>query len=482
MEHLDVIVVGAGLSGVAAGRYVEDRCPWASFVILEARDDVGGTWDLFRYPGVRSDSDMHTLGYSFRPWDSATVIADGPSILRYIKDTVAEQELEKRIRFGHRVVRAEWSAAEARWHVTARVAGSEEEVELTCGFLLSCTGYYRYDHGHRPEFAGMDTFGGTVVHPQEWPADLDVTGKRVVVIGSGATAVTLAPALAASAAQVTMLQRSPSYIAAGPDRDPVAVLLRRILGPRVAGELVRWFHALAIHGFYQFSRRHPDVVKRIVRAGLRRRLPRGYDIDTHFTPRYDPWDERFCFAPNGDLFKAISDGRVTMVTDVVDRFTSTGIRLVSGLELEADVVVTATGLELEFMGGIEVVVDGAPVTMAGRLTYKGFMLEDVPNLAFAVGYTNASWTLKCELTFDYVCRVLAHLRATGTRVCTPVNDDSSVTGTPIMTLQSGYIRRSAHLLPHQGSRMPWQVHQSYLRDYVATKLARIPDEGLVFSS
>ena len=482
MEHLDVLVVGAGLSGTCAGRYLEVACPWASYAILEARDDMGGTWDLFRYPGVRSDSDMHTLGFSFRPWPGDTFIADGESIHRYIKDTAAELGLDKRIRFGHRVVRADWSSDDACWHVTAELVGTGTTVELTCGFLFACTGYYRYDRGYLPDFEGMEDFGGRVVHPQAWPEDLDVTGRRVVVIGSGATAVTLVPALAECAGHVTMVQRSPSYIGSAPDRNPIDAILKRLLPDRLAGPAVRWMHALFLQGFYRVSRRHPELVKRIVRSGLRRELPRGYDIDTHFTPRYQPWDQRFCFAPNGDLFRAIREGRASVVTDTVDRFTPEGLLLGSGDALPADVIVTATGLELVFMGGIEATIDGERLEPATRLTYKGMMLEGVPNLAFAVGYTNASWTLKCELTAAYVCRLLDHMRRTGRRVCTPVNDDPQVTGTPIMTLNSGYIERSKHLLPKQGSRMPWQVHQSYLRDYRAMKLAPVEDDALVFSA
>ncbi len=482
MEHLDVLVVGAGLSGIAAGRYLVDLCPWASFAIVEARDDMGGTWDLFRYPGVRSDSDMFTLGYSFRPWQDDRMIADGPSILRYIKDTAAETGIEKNIRFGHRVVRADWSDATSRWHVTAELAGTGEQVELTCRFLFTCTGYYRYDRGYLPTFDGLEDFEGTVVHPQQWPEDLDVTGRRVVVIGSGATAVTLVPALADTAAHVTMLQRSPTYITAVPERNPLDAFLRRVLPARTAGAAIRWLHALVTQGFFKISRRYPELVKRIVRAGLRRELPAGYDIATNFTPRYQPWDQRFCIAPNGDLFQGIRQGRVAVVTDRITRFTPGGLLLESGVELAADVVVTATGLELLFLGGIEVRVNGEPVDPSKRLTYKGMMLEGVPNLAFAVGYTNSSWTLRCELICHHACRLLDHMHRSGQQRCTPVNDDPAVTGTPLLTLTSGYVQRSAHLLPRQGPRMPWLVHQSYLRDYRAMKRADLRDEALVFSA
>ncbi len=477
-----MVIVGAGISGIGAGHYVQTECPWAKYAILEARQAMGGTWDLFRYPGIRSDSDMFTLGYSFRPWSSNDTIADGASILRYLEETAQRSGIDGRIRFGHRVVRADWSTAEARWHVTAERVDSGETVELTCNFLFGCTGYYRYDHGYLPDFADMDRFEGTVVHPQAWPEDLDVTGKRVVVVGSGATAVTLIPALARTAKHVVMLQRSPTYIAAVPTRNPLNSLVRRVLPKRTASSVIRWYHALFTQGFYQVSQRHPEAVKRVLRAGLRRQLPKGYDIATHFTPRYKPWDQRFCVAPEGDLFEAIRDGRASVVTDHVERFTPTGILLESGTELEADVVITATGLQLLFFGGAEVMVDGEPVDLPSRMIYKGMMLEGVPNFAVAVGYTNASWTLKCELTCDYVCRLLNHMHEHGWRQCTPVNADAAVVPEPLLGLSSGYVQRAAHLFPRQGSKFPWQVHQSYLRDYRAMKMRGVEDKAMVFSS
>jgi monooxygenase len=486
MEHLDVLVVGAGLSGIDAAHHLQTRCPWATYAVFESRDAIGGTWDLFRYPGIRSDSDMYTLGYSFRPWRRDESIAEGPEILRYIRDTAAEAGIDEHIRFGHRVVALEWRSDEARWHVTAerRVDGNGilETFELTCGFVFSCTGYYRYDRGHQPEFPGVGDYSGTLVHPQSWPDDLDYAGKRVVVIGSGATAITLIPALATEAAHVTMLQRSPSYIATMPRHSPLARLLRRVLPGGRADAATRWVHALGTQGFYRLSKRRPELVKRMLRRGLDRQLPAGYDIDTHFTPLYDPWDQRLCLAPEGDLFAAIRGGRASVVTDRVDTFTETGIRLASGDELEADIVVTATGLDLLFLGGMSVTVDGTGVDPGARLTYKGMMLEGVPNLAMAVGYTNASWTLKCDLTCDYVCRLLNHMREGRLRQCTPRNTGADVTATPLLALNAGYVRRSVHLLPKQGSRFPWQVHQSYLRDYRAMKLRSVEDEAMVFSN
>jgi cation diffusion facilitator CzcD-associated flavoprotein CzcO len=482
MEHLDVLIVGAGLSGIGAGHHVQTECPWASYAIFEARDAIGGTWDLFRYPGVRSDSDMFTLGYPFRPWDGEKSIADGDSILEYIKDTAAAEGIDQHIRFRHRIVAADWSTDDARWRVTAERTDTGERTELTAGFLFSCSGYYRYDHGYTPEFAGTERFEGTIVHPQAWPEDLDYAGKRVVVIGSGATAVTLVPSMAEAAAHVTMLQRSPTYIASIPAKDPLANLLRRRLPARLSGPAVRWFKALTTQGFYQVSRRRPGLVKRMLRAGLRRQLPKGYDIDTHFTPSYNPWDQRFCAVPNGDLFEAIRNGTASVATDRIATFTEKGLLLESGTELGADIIVTATGLELLFLGGIDLSVDGAAVDVADKLTYKGMMLEDVPNLAIAVGYTNASWTLKCDLTCQYVGRLLNHMHATGLRQCTPVNHDASIERRPLMGLNSGYIMRSAHKLPKQGSRFPWQVHQSYLRDYRALKRSSVVDDAMVFSN
>jgi len=481
-EHLDVLVVGAGLSGVGAGYHLQTRCPWATFAIFEARGAIGGTWDLFRYPGVRSDSDMFTLGYSFRPWQRPEAIADGTAIRRYIEDTARESGVASRIRFHHRVVRASWSSEDACWHVTAVQTDTGETVELTCGFLFACSGYYRYDHGYLPEFAGTERFRGTIVHPQAWPEDLDYAGKRVVVIGSGATAVTLVPSMARTAAHVTMLQRSPTYLASLPSTDPAARLLARVLPPRWSAPAIRWYKALTTQAFYQLSRRHPALVKRILLGMARRQLPPGYDLTTHFTPRYDPWDQRLCVVPDGDLFAAIRRGAVSVVTDRIATFTERGLLLESGTELDADVVVTATGLELLFLGGIELEVDGAPVEVSDRLVYKGMMLEGVPNLAVAVGYTNASWTLKCDLTCDYVCRLLQHLRTTGMRQCTPVNHDPEVIPRPLLTLTSGYIQRAADRFPKQGSKFPWQVHQSYLRDYRALKLSRVDDGAMVFSN
>ncbi|MEZ5380473.1 MAG: NAD(P)/FAD-dependent oxidoreductase [Microthrixaceae bacterium] len=480
-EHLDVLVVGAGLSGIAAGHYLRAECPWAGYAIFEARDAIGGTWDLFRYPGIRSDSDMFTLGYSFRPWSGHKSIADGDDILAYIRDTAAEEGIDGHIRFHHRIVAADWRSEEGHWRVTAENTATGETVVVTAGFLFSCTGYYRYDHGHEPHFAGREDFEGRIVHPQQWPEGLDYADRRVVVIGSGATAVTLVPALARDAAHVTMLQRSPTYLLPMPDVDPLANLARRVLPRRASGPLVRWYKALTTQGSYVFSRRFPGAVRRLLRAMVAARLPKGYDVDTHFAPSYDPWDQRLCVTPHGDLFRAISAGDASVVTDHVDRFTPDGIALRSGKSLPADIIVTATGLELLFLGGMALTVHGASVEPSERLTYQGMMLEDVPNLAMAIGYTNASWTLKCDLTCQAVTRILNRLHDSGARQAMAVNRDGDVRPEPLLGLSAGYIQRSAHLFPRQGSRAPWRVYQSYLADYRALRLGGT-DEALEFSN
>jgi len=480
-EHVDVLIVGAGLSGIGAAHHIQTDCPWASYAVVESRGAIGGTWDLFRYPGIRSDSDMYTLGYPFRPWRGSQAIGDGASIRRYIQETAAEFGIDRHIRFHHRITRADWCSASARWTVTAERTDTGDLVTLTCGFLISCTGYYRYDRGYQPDFAGMEHFGGTIVHPQQWPEDLDVAGRRIVVIGSGATAVTLVPALAAGGAHVTMLQRSPTYITSLPQRSPVAALAQSVLPRRWSDPTIRWSHALGTQAFFQLSRRRPELVKRILRAGVERELPAGYDVDTHFTPRYDPWDQRLCVVPDGDLFRAIRDGSAEVVTDHVDTFTETGLRLRSGRELDAEIVVTATGLDLLFLGGMELGVDGRAVDVGSTLTYKGMMLEGVPNLAITVGYTNASWTLKADLTSDYVARLLNRMHRTGRPQAVPRNHDAAVSAAPLIDLASGYVERAKDRMPKQGTRAPWRVHQSYLRDYRALKLDDLEDGTLELS-
>jgi len=481
-DHVDVLIVGAGISGVCAGYHVQANCPGKTFALLEGRGSIGGTWDLFRYPGIRSDSDMYTLGFRFRPWPDAKTIADGPAILSYVRETASMYGIDRRIRFHHRVVRAEWSSEDAQWTVEAERGDTGETVALTCSFLFVCAGYYRYDAGYTPEFEGTERFTGRIVHPQQWPEDIDYAGKRVVVIGSGATAVTLVPAMAERAAHVTMLQRSPSYVVSLPGQDPLAAALRRLLPARLVYPIVRWKNVLMTMLVFQLSRRRPQAMKALIRRALEKRLPAGYDIDTHFKPRYNPWDQRMCLVPDGDLFEAISAGRASVVTDRIDTFTEKGLKLASGAELEADLVVTATGLNLVPLGGIDIAVDGRAVELPEILTYKGMMLSGVPNLAFAMGYTNASWTLKCELTCEYVCRLLNHMDEHGQAVSTPRNREPSVTAEPLIDFSSGYVQRAIAQFPRQGSKAPWRLYQSYPRDVMLLRFGPVEDEAMEFSS
>jgi len=480
--HVDVLIVGAGLSGIAAAHHLQASSPGRTYAILEARDSIGGTWDLFRYPGVRSDSDMFTLGYRFRPWDDAKAIADGPAILEYVRATAREEGIDRHVRFGHRALRAEWSSADARWTVTVERADTGQTVTLTCGFLFTCTGYYRYDQGYTPQLPGTERFGGQIIHPQHWPEDLDYAGKRVVVIGSGATAVTLIPALAPDAAHVTMLQRSPSYVMALPGRDPIADLLHRRLPGRLAHPVVRWKNVLFTMGSYQLSRRAPRLMKKLIRLANERQLPEGYDVGTHFAPSYDPWDQRMCLVPDGDLFQAIRNGKAGVVTDRIRTFTETGLALESGAHLDADVVVTATGLNLQAIGGMDLVVDGQRIELGDTLTYKGMMVSGVPNYALAIGYTNASWTLKCDLICEYVCRLLNHMDAHGYRQATPLPRPGAASATkPFLDLTSGYVQRSLDRFPRQGAQAPWRIHQNYLKDIRMLRHGDVED-GMVFAS
>jgi monooxygenase len=481
-EHFDVLIVGAGLSGIGAGSHLQAKCPDRTYAILEARDCIGGTWSLFRYPGIRSDSDMYTLGYSFKPWREAKAIADGDSILNYVRETAAENGIDEKIRFHHRVIRAEWSSEEARWTVESHRSDTNETVRLSCNFLMMCTGYYRYDEGYTPELAGTGRFGGQIVHPQHWPEDLDYRGKRAIVIGSGATAVTLVPAMAQDAGHVTMLQRSPSYVVSLPAEDPIANFVRRVLPARLAYAIVRWKNVLLTMLSFQLSRRRPGLVKALLRRGVEKRLPAGYDVATHFKPRYGPWDQRLCLVPDGDLFEAISEGRASIVTDQIDTFTEKGIRLASGRELEAELIVTATGLNLLALGGMEIAVDGREVSLPETLMYKGMMLSGVPNLALAFGYTNASWTLKCDLTCEYVCRLLNCMDANGYRQCRPRERDPSMPDEPFIDFSSGYVQRAIDRFPRQGTSAPWRLYQNYALDIFSLKFGPIEDQAIEFSS
>ena len=438
---------------------------------------MGGTWDLFRYPGVRSDSDMYTLGYNFRPWSDPKAIADGPAILSYIRETASEYGVDKTIRYNHRVRRAWWSSEDARWTVEAETGGAT--VRFTCNFLYLCTGYYDYERGYTPEWRGVERFRGTIVHPQKWPEDLDYAGKRIVVIGSGATAITLVPAIAERAAHVTMLQRSPSYIVTRPGQDVIANLLRRCLPDRAVYGVTRWKNVLLGTFFYNLARKRPEVFKRMVARGVRRQLGKEYDAKD-FTPPYNPWDQRLCIAPDADIFRVLREGRASVVTDSIETFTENGLLLKSGRQLDADIIVTATGLVLKIISGMQLVVDGATVDLPKTLVYKGMMFSDVPNLAFAIGYTNASWTLKCDLASQYVCRLLNHMDRHGYAVCTPRVNDPDVGDEPVIDFNSGYVMRSLHTLPRQGSKTPWRLHQNYMKDLSMMRYGRVDDGTMEF--
>ncbi len=464
MEQFDVVIVGAGLAGIGAAVRLQTMCRSKSYAILEARDAIGGTWDLFRYPGVRSDSDMYTLAYPFRPWSERQAIVEGSSILRYIRETAAEHAIEPHIRYRHQVESASWSSATNRWTLEVAVPGSRNTVRFTAGFVYLCSGYYRYDDGYTPELPGMDRFAGVMVHPQHWPDGLDCRGKRIVIIGSGATAVTLAPALAADAGHVTVLQRSPSYILAVPAVEPLADPLYRALPRPVAFGILRWKNILLTTALYQLCRRRPEMAKRLLRGGVVRQLPAGYDVDPDFSPRYNPWDQRLCLAADGDLFAAIGSGRVSMVTDRIDTLTSGGIRLESGRELAADVVVSATGLNLLACGGIRLEVDGSVVEPGHTLIYRGFMLSGIPNLAMCLGYTNASWTLRADLTSRSVCRLLNRMDRAGVDKAVPRLDPGAGEPRPLLDLSSGYVARAADRMPKQGSKSPWRLRQNYVLD------------------
>jgi monooxygenase len=480
-EHFDVIIVGSGLSGIGAAYHLQTYCPRKSFVILEARDAIGGTWDLFRYPGIRSDSDMYTFGYSFRPWESKDSIARGELIRSYIRETAEAYGIDRKIRFRYRVKRVSWSSADALWTVDVERGDEREPVRFMCNFLFGCTGYYDYADGYAPQFPGAENFRGRVVHPQKWPENLDYAGKHVVVVGSGATAITIIPAIAKTAALVTMLQRSPSYVVARPSQDPFALWLRHHLPPKLAHSIARWRNAL--YGLYLYNRcrRKPELVKRWIAGQVRHMLGPDYDVETHFTPRYDPWDQRMCLAPDADFFRSIRSGKAEVVTDQIDTFTKSGIRLQSGRELPADIIVTATGLKLQMLGGIKVSVDGKPVNFGETMNFKGVMFSGVPNLANTFGYTNASWTLKADLISAYVARLLNYMDKHGHDSCTPRNRDPSITPEPFLDFSSGYIRRSIDQLPRQGSRKPWKLYQNYVLDTVSLRFGSLGGGGLEFS-
>ncbi|MGQ2910840.1 flavin-containing monooxygenase [Aeromicrobium sp.] len=477
MEHVDVVIVGAGLSGIGAAHRLSTMSPGSSFTILEARDAMGGTWDLFRYPGVRSDSDMYTLSYPFRPWTDRKSIADGGDIRAYIRSTADEHGIARRIRYGHRVVAASWSSADARWTLTSEVDG--ELVEQTCSFLFMCSGYYDYDEAYTPDFPGLEDFAGTVVHPQFWPEDLDYRGKKVVVIGSGATAITLLPSMAEEAEHVTMLQRSPTYITSLPGEDAVSAGLRKVLPAGLAHRVTRVKNATVAIGFYEFCRRFPSAAKKILLTRAGRSAPDGFD-PKHLTPRYDPWDQRLCVVPNGDLWRTLRRGKASIVTDHIDGFDETGIRLTSGQHLDADVVVTATGLKVVALGKVAIDVDGEKVDPNERFVYKGLMISGVPNLAWCIGYTNASWTLRADLSWQYVARLVEHMRSHGYAAGTPDPQGAKGETAPALDLQSGYVQRAAGVLPQQGREKPWTVRQNWFLDAWDNRRTDL-DEAMVWT-
>jgi len=516
MQHFDVLIIGAGLSGIGAGAHLRMNCPGKTFAILEGREAMGGTWDLFRYPGVRSDSDMYTLGYRFRPWRDGKAIADAPAILNYIRETAREYDLEKEITYGHRVKRAEWITEEARWRVEVecsesplqrasvsaddslgpmesrlkaglktagegRLKAGLETAKFTCSFLYLCTGYYQYEEGYTPEWPGFAHYQGTLVHPQKWPEDLDYEGKRVLVIGSGATAVTLVPAMAEKAEHVTMLQRSPTYIVSMPSRDKIANAFRAVLPEKAAYAATRWKNVLRQMFFYELSKKRPSIMKRLIDKGVRKEV--GEEIAArHFQPSYNPWDQRLCLVPDSDLFTSIRDGKASVVTGEIETFTKTGVKLTSGEEIDADIIVTATGLVLNIMSGMKLTVDGEPVDLSTKFAYKGMMYNDVPNLAQAFGYTNASWTLKCDLTSEYVCRLINYMDEHGFRYCVPRLSDQTLTRVPALDFNSGYVLRALHELPSQGSKLPWRVHQNYFKDIRMLRYGRLDDGTMEFAS
>ncbi|MGB8540441.1 MAG: NAD(P)/FAD-dependent oxidoreductase [Candidatus Acidiferrales bacterium] len=478
-ENLDILIVGAGISGIDAAYRLQTAFPKKTYAILEARDAIGGTWDLFRYPGVRSDSDMHTLGFPFRPWHADESIAGGSAIWNYIRETAEHFGIDRHIRLGHRMVRASWSSGEARWTVEAQTKDGRI-ARFVCTFLYMCSGYYSYDKGFSPKFPGMEQFQGQFLHPQEWPETLDYRGKRIVVIGSGATAVTLVPALARDAAHVTMLQRSPSYVVTRPSKDAKAIWMFRHLPKKLAAKLTKWKNVLYSITMFHLARTKPEKMKGMIIKGIKLQLHPDFDVKRHFTPRYNPWDQRICLVPDGDLFAAIRSGRVEIVTDTIETFVESGVRLSSGTTLPADIVVSATGLVVKLMGGADVLVDGVPAKFDDKLVYKGAMFGGIPNLAFAFGYTNNSWTLRCDLTARFVCRLLKYMDRKGWLVCMPSVPGPSVVPEPLIDFSSGYVRRANGVLPKQGQKAPWRVHQNYVKDLASFTFGSISDGTMEF--
>ena len=484
-EHFDVVIVGAGVSGIGAACHLRRNCPGRTFVILENRAAIGGTWDLFRYPGIRSDSDMHTFGYNFKPWNNPKSIADGPSIRAYVQEAAAEQGVVPQVRLQHRVVSAAWSSDEALWTLVVERSDSGAQLRFTCAFLFMCSGYYSYEGGYTPDFPDLEQFQGSVIHPQFWPEDLDYAGKRIAVIGSGATAMTLVPAMADAAAHITMIQRSPTYVISRPGKDAIANWLRRLLPDRLAYAITRWKNVRWQQYFYRRTRVAPEWVKGKLLGLVRKHLGPDYDVDTHFAPSYYPWDQRLCLIPDADLFKAINDGKAEVVTDAIERITANGVRLACGEEVRADILVTATGLNLAVLGGVTFSVDGRLVRFPDTFNYKGMMYSDVPNMANVFGYVNASWTLRADLTAEYICRVLNHMQQLGLRQCTPRlrEEDRDMPARPwIVGFTPGYIARALHLFPKQGDRDPWRNTQNYSEDRKLARKGSLEDGALQFTN
>lgn len=478
-DHVDVLVIGAGLSGIGAASHLEREAPNKSYAILESRGAMGGTWDLFRYPGIRSDSDMHTLGYSFKPWKHERAIADGPAILDYIRETAREYDVEKHIRYNQRATKISWDSDRAVWTVTIEQEGANAST-ISCNFIYSCTGYYRYDQGYTPDFPDIEQFKGQVIHPQLWPEDLDYADKNVVVIGSGATAITVVPEMAKTAKHVTMLQRSPTYVVSRPGQDAFALRMNRWLPSKLAYLVTRWKNVSMQALLYQYSRRRPQKMKEFLLSLTRRELRGAVDVDTHFNPKYNPWDQRLCLVPDSDLFRSLRKGTSSVVTDHIKRFTKTGIKLESGDLLKADIVVSATGLELLPMGGMEIQIDGKIMALPDTLGYRGMMLSDIPNFVLAAGYTNASWTLKCDLTSEYVCRMLNHMDKKGFAYCVPRNRDPAMECVSFLDLASGYVDRSIDRFPKQGLKSPWKLYQNYLLDILSLRFGALSDKELEY--
>ncbi|MBX9640448.1 MAG: NAD(P)/FAD-dependent oxidoreductase [Mycobacteriaceae bacterium] len=482
VEHVDVLIMGAGISGISAAYYLQREHPGRSYAILEARAATGGTWDLFRYPGIRSDSDLHTFGYEFKPWRDEDAIATADKILAYLRETAAENGIDHKIRFHHKVHGASWSSADARWIVDAERTDTGARIQISANWLFCAGGYYRYDEGYTPHFEGRERFRGQIVHPQQWPEDLDYTGKKVVIIGSGATAVTLLPAMAGRAAHVTMLQRSPTYIMPVPSKDVIANTAQKLLGGKRGYALARRKNILQQRAVYEFCQKYPAAAKRVIRWLNAKQLPENYPVDEHFSPSYNPWDQRLCAVPDSDLFKAIKNGSASVVTDRIATFTENGIQLESGRELDADIIVTATGLNLQAFGGISLAVDGTSVNLPDHIAYKGMMLSDVPNFAYAIGYTNSSWTLKVGLLCEHLCRLLTYMDANGFDTARPVVDDPNMDTRPLLDFGAGYVQRAVHQFPRQGAGQPWVTSMSYYTDVKSLRNDGVVDPALKLTS